>query len=1115
MESKDPTSPNIASNSANPPPYRATYSSRLGVNSPRFPPVIIACLDWGIWPLAPISHPRRVLNSAQTLFYLSTSLIVVHAFSVRLSICDPSTDIRRLLPTDRQQQPAVQQKAWTGKSPITNRPANPPQANGQPVSNRASPSQLQPSQQQQQAQSVLCSIREGQRARITLTSGAEFEGVFAGATESGCNLRMVQQKKLPGGNITNGTKRDEQSQNMTFQRKDIASASLASGNARPQNGSRSGFRTDAAISNTRGGQERTLKKWEPESTDGMDMSLEGPSNSGPWDQFAENERRFGVKTDYDETMYTTAIDRSHPQYKQRLLDAEKKAREIQSTAAMTPHVAEERQMDFSSSGGDKGDEEEKYSGVRRQQDFPPLSTGGSNKYTPPARRAPAGQSNAHGVPVDPAIISSVVKGAGKKGGQAKPEDGKAPIPSPAAKTTSPAPATETKSAELSKAVPKTDSMPAESKTAESSKPADQTAIPLRPAVGTAATTATSKPTTAQTKDGVPPSATSTVERDVLNSFKSFAANQRLNAAQVRHNKAKHDKEIKLIELKKFADSFKLSTPVPNDLIGIIAKDPAKQQQIQEKALQNAADVANEKKGKDNKGALAAKEAQAKPVAPTEQTTTGPQSETRPSHRAPAGPTGASQASAAPARHAPNNRQSYGPGFQNQNFRNNQAAGHNLPQQGPRTGNLAPRLRNIEQAKMNNAPQPNHHHVQSALISAQDMRPPPTGPSNPVDFNGPRRLSGAPMGGKLNPNSHEFRPGGAAPFIPQFGSGHPSAGSSPRSSVNHMGEPPASTSPMNRGQLIRRKTQNVDIKKCNTLAFIKTAKPPPTKNWDGNDGLRPSYDTLPTWRQLQDDEKPDSTMHLTYHQHFEKQPFANPSLATPNPQHAMPLAHQHQLPFHLQQGAQHMGPRHSPHMPHMQMQSGQHPHPPHVPFSNGDDHRMVPSSSQQSFQSPRISQVPMAYPPAMNSPAQMGYNQPNMPYMGAPGTPQMNNQYRNFPNAQYGMPQQPHMGPPMMMQPPFAGGAPQGMPQMQMYPGQHPPQFMPPGGAVSQPMPGTNGYPSPGRPTAPMMAPQGSQQGQQMYGMSPGMQYQQPAYPSQQPGQGKFAKNGPPAQMRKY
>lgn len=79
----------------------------------------------------------------------------------------------------------------------------------------------------------------------------------------------------------------------------------------------------------------------------------------PWDQFAENERLFGVKTDYDENIYTTPLDKSHPQYKQRIANAEITAREIERSAATNSHVAEERVTD-NIKGGDIGDEEDKY-----------------------------------------------------------------------------------------------------------------------------------------------------------------------------------------------------------------------------------------------------------------------------------------------------------------------------------------------------------------------------------------------------------------------------------------------------------------------------------------------------------------------------------------------------------------------------------------------------------------------------------------------------------------------------------------------------------------------------------------------------------------------------------
>lgn len=97
----------------------------------------------------------------------------------------------------------------------------------------------------------------------------------------------------------------------------------------------------------------------PSSSDGLDLSLEKSTTGGVWDQFAVNERQFGIKSTYDENIYTTQIDKSHPQYKERMAAAEKKAREIERSAAPSAHIAEERVMDFAG-GDDVGvDEEEK------------------------------------------------------------------------------------------------------------------------------------------------------------------------------------------------------------------------------------------------------------------------------------------------------------------------------------------------------------------------------------------------------------------------------------------------------------------------------------------------------------------------------------------------------------------------------------------------------------------------------------------------------------------------------------------------------------------------------------------------------------------------------------
>ncbi|KAK8087321.1 hypothetical protein PG994_002295 [Apiospora phragmitis] len=831
-----------------------------------------------------------------------------------------------------------------------------------------------------------------------------------------------------------------------------------------------GFRTDSSISSGHQVGQRTLQPWNSggggsdSDTFGSLGALENKASSSgdKWDQFQANEQLFGLKTDYDENIYTTQIDKSHPKYKERMAAAERKAREIERSAAATSHVAEERIMDYVGGNDRGGDEEDKYSGVKRQ-DFPPLPGGNRDKkYTPPAMRAPTNNSTVKGAPVDPAIISARI-------GTQKPQQSPTKVDESKTRTESPAAGTPTNAVPSAKSPePKADAAKAEPHSKTTEKPLEvksinQSATPLK------ASAATSRTISPQGKEGVAvPNATSTVERDVLSSFKNFANKERMTAEKLRSNKAKADKEVKLHELKKFATNFKLPTPVPVDLISIIAKDPAKQREIQEKASRDAAEVAQRRKAEElaakDKKPTASKEGQ---PAAAPQGAAQPQPErTRPVSTVVNGPQGGGQG----GRHPPN--RNYNPQQPYQGYRNDRQGPAHMQQGGRQAGNLAQRIRNVEQHKL------------------ADMRQPPTGPSHPNEPPYARRpMAGPGQMGKLNPNSHEFRPNAFAPaFSPN---GHPSAGSSPRSALNNTTEgqstPASSTAAV---VVISKKRKAVDPKKCVILSHMKAQPVPQGKNYDDNDGIKPSFDTAPTWRQAQEEEKPESTMRLSYTEYFERQPFA--AQPTPNPTHVMPqMPHQHQLPFHLQHGAHNVPTRPSPHIPPVQMHLGQHGPVPHVPYNGADDHRMIHSNSSQSYSSPRMTQVPMAYPPNMNNP-QMPYPQPGF----APGTPQMSHFNRSFSNNTQYMPQQQMpMGGPMMPQ--FM--APQGMPgpQMQMYPSG---QFMPPGVSVPQPMPGANGYPSPGRPAAaPMMVHQGSQQGQPIYGMSPGMQYQQPVYP-QQPGQ---------------
>lgn len=90
---------------------------------------------------------------------------------------------------------------------------------------------------------------------------------------------------------------------------------------------------------------RELKPWDPVSDSNVDMSLNTNGHTS-WDQFEANERLYGVKTDYNENMYTTSIDRSHPTYKQRAAAADRKAREIETAGNSNVHRAGlENEMD--------------------------------------------------------------------------------------------------------------------------------------------------------------------------------------------------------------------------------------------------------------------------------------------------------------------------------------------------------------------------------------------------------------------------------------------------------------------------------------------------------------------------------------------------------------------------------------------------------------------------------------------------------------------------------------------------------------------------------------------------------------------------------------------------
>ncbi|XP_038706883.1 polyadenylate-binding protein-interacting protein 3-like isoform X1 [Tripterygium wilfordii] len=123
---------------------------------------------------------------------------------------------------------------------------------------------------------------------------------------------------------------------------------------------------DSSISHSRFVDvERELERWVPDNDDPQCPELDdifgGPWNRG-WNQFETNETLFGVKSTFDEELYTTKLERG-PQMRELEKEALRIAREIEGEETHDLHLAEERGTSFH----DKFDidEETRFSSVYR------------------------------------------------------------------------------------------------------------------------------------------------------------------------------------------------------------------------------------------------------------------------------------------------------------------------------------------------------------------------------------------------------------------------------------------------------------------------------------------------------------------------------------------------------------------------------------------------------------------------------------------------------------------------------------------------------------------------------------------------------------------------------
>ncbi|XP_078172139.1 CTC-interacting domain 4 isoform X2 [Carex rostrata] len=123
---------------------------------------------------------------------------------------------------------------------------------------------------------------------------------------------------------------------------------------------------DSVISQSRHVEERELERWAPDGDESDCLELEtmygGRKWSRNWDQFETNEVLFGVKSTFNEEIYTTKLVKG-PHMKDLEMRASKLAREIEGEDTDDLHLAEERGINFLDNVDI--DEELRYSAVVR------------------------------------------------------------------------------------------------------------------------------------------------------------------------------------------------------------------------------------------------------------------------------------------------------------------------------------------------------------------------------------------------------------------------------------------------------------------------------------------------------------------------------------------------------------------------------------------------------------------------------------------------------------------------------------------------------------------------------------------------------------------------------
>ncbi|TDL25878.1 hypothetical protein BD410DRAFT_801189 [Rickenella mellea] len=260
---------------------------------------------------------------------------------------------------------------------------------------------------------------------------------------------------------------------------------------------------------------------------------------GAWDQFAANERLFGVTTQFDEDVYTTRLDRSAKDFREKERRAERIAAEITGAVTTNSHIAEERGLVVDDSGVN---EEDKYGAVVRS----------ANAYVPPgARRA---NSNTSIPPMSP------------------PPSAPAQAPTTPLAPSTPTPAPSTKETQKGG-----ESKPEVPKVSVNAPDGTEKTLPGK----------TTTPPAGGAASGPAGAAGTKAPADALPAFRDFVTNEKQRLTQKRQALVKNEMDKRMAELVKFSQNFKLNKPIPDDLVPILAKDEKKQREIIQKSTADA------------------------------------------------------------------------------------------------------------------------------------------------------------------------------------------------------------------------------------------------------------------------------------------------------------------------------------------------------------------------------------------------------------------------------------------------------------------------------------------------------------------------------------------------